>query len=557
MKLRILGEVFDIPPPVPAEDETVIAAEKFVTVPIVRPDATEWTFSLHNIRKVLFFVCREGISLTVAKVAAILSKRKLTDDRALVIAVGTDLATGRPAIALGGQDCPQAEQLCFARSLTMAAEDGDDRGDWETFDAMVPALLAYCAAHPAVAAALRGASRFSGRPPGVTFDGVLTEGRRLLDSGTAVPPWETESVRFADTPEPDVLPRPLGGKRSALFLAGAGTYPCAYALPAFRRAGIPFDTVVEINPARAALVAKKFGFANADTDAARGLRNLVDYEAPLLVIATYHSTHMEIADLALSINPATRIFLEKPPVATLDQLRRLERHRRNGAYVEIGYNRRHIPMTVRAREHLATEEGPLTITCIAKIPRIPPTHWYFWPAQRSRVTGNACHWLDVGRYFIKAEPESLTLIGPDGGAAGQPDTGDANDPISLIVSYEDGSRLNIVVTDCGNSLRGVQEFIELRRGDMTVSIDDFLRMRVQAGGRQSVRHALIRDKGHHRMYARFVKNVRNGLGVDYPDGDLTATSTQYLLASEALMAGETVKTIDLRAAAGTPASAVG
>jgi len=550
MKIRILGEVYDLPPPVAAADEAVIATAKIIAVPIAQADAPEPTFSLANIRKVLFFVFREGVPLTVAKIRAILSKRKLTDDRALVIAVGADLATGRPALALGGQDCAQAEQLCFPKSLTMVAEDGED------LEALVPALLAWCAAYPKVAAALRGASRYSGRPPGVTLDAVLAEGRRLLDTGAARGPWTAEAVRFDDAPAsvPTPVARPLGGKRSALFLAGAGTYPCAYALPAFAREGIPFDTVIEINPARAALVAKKFGFANADTDAARGLRHLADYEAPLLVVATYHSTHMEIADLALSINPATRILLEKPPVATLDQLRRLERHRRNGAYVEVGYNRRHIPMTAEAKRRLDTQDGPMTITCIAKIPRIPPTHWYFWPAQRSRVTGNACHWLDVGRYFIEAAPERLTLVGPDGGPAGRPETGDANDPISIVVSYADGSRLVVVVTDCGNSLRGVQEFIELRRGDMTVTIDDFLRMRVQAGGRQWFRRRLIRDKGHDRMYARFVENVRDGRGVDYPDDDLTATSTQYLLASEALMTGETVKVIDLQDAAGALAN---
>jgi len=531
-----------MPPPVPAADETVIAAAKVVTVPLARRDAAEPTVSLLNLRKVLFFVCHEGLSLTVAKIRAILSKRKLTNDRALVIVTGTDLATGRPVLALGGQDCADAEQLCFAQLLTTSAADGED------LDAMIPALLAYCAANPAVAAALRDASRFSGRSLGVTLDAALAEGRRLLADGAAVASWTAEPVRFEDAPAPLPVRRPLDGKRSALFLAGAGTYPCAYALPAFSRVGIPFDTVIEINPARAALVAKKFGFAHADTDAARGLQGLADYEAPLLVIATYHSTHMEIADLALSINPATRILLEKPPVATMDQLRRLERHRRNGAYIEIGYNRRHIPMTALAGEHLATETGPMTITCIAKIPRIPPTHWYFWPAQRSRVTGNACHWLDVGRYFIKAAPERLVIIGPDGGPSGLPGTGDGNDPISIAVTYADGSRLMVLVTDCGNSLRGVQEFIEIRRGDMTVTIDDYLRLRVQSGARQSVRRKLIRDKGHGRMYARFVENVRNGRDVDYPNADLTATSTQYLLASEALMAGETVKEIDLREA---------
>jgi predicted dehydrogenase len=532
MKLRILGDVYDIPPPVPAADEAVLDADRYVVVSRAETDAAERNFSLYNIRKVLFFVFREGMPQTLAKIRAVLSKRKLTDGRALVIAIGADAATGRPAIALGGQDCPDAEQLCFPRVQTFVPDtDGHD------FDAGVPALLAWCAANPADAARLKTGSAYAGYAPAMPLAEMLAEGRRLADGGAAVPAWTAQPVRFDAAPAPAAPPAPLEGKRSALFLAGAGTYPCAYALPAFARAGIPFDTVIEINPARAAFVARRFGFANADTDAARGLRRLADYEAPLLVVATYHSTHAALADVALSINPNTRILLEKPPVATLDQLRRLDRHRRDGAYVEIGYNRRHIAMTERARERLATQDGPLTITCIAKIPRIPESHWYFWPAQGTRVTGNACHWIDIGRYFIKAAPERLLLVGPDEGTV---------DPISIVVTYADGSRLTVLVTDCGSSLRGVQEFIELRRGDMTVTIDDFLSLKVQAGAGQSVSRRLIRDKGHDRMYARFIENVRDGRPLEYPTEDLLLTSTQYLLASKALSAGERVKEIDLR-----------
>jgi len=534
MKIRIRGEVFDLPPPVPAADEIVMAAAKYFTVDLAKPDGTEKTVSLFNLRKVAFFVFREGFSQTLAKIRAVLSKRKLGTYHLLVVAIGTDSETGRPVIALGGQDCPDAEQLCFRRSLASISET-----DVPEFDADVPAILAYCAANPVVAAELRDLSQFSGRKLEVTLEEVLAEGRRLLASGVAPAPSSEEAIQFASTAVPPELQRPIDGKSSALFLAGAGTYPCAYALPAFSKAKIPFDTVIELNPARAALVARQFGFASADTDVARGLRHLAAYEAPVLVIATYHSTHMEIAELALSINPATRILIEKPPVATMDQLHRLARLRRGGAYIEIGYNRRHIPMTWRAREQLATQQGPVVMTCIAKIPRIPASHWYFWQAQGTRVTGNACHWIDLGRYFISAAPERVVLFGPDARAE--------NDPISLVVCYADGSRLNVVVTDSGSSLRGVQEFIEVRRGDMTVTIDDYLRFQVQAGTRRTVRRVITRDKGHDRMYARFVENIRAGRGVEYPDEDLIATSSQYLLASEALQNGNTTAVIDVPA----------
>jgi predicted dehydrogenase len=540
MKIRFSGETFDVPPPVSAADETVLIVEKYIPVELpVSGTAAPPMVSLLNLRKLLFFFLREGVSLTLAKIRAVLSHWKLGENRALIVALGRDEATGMPVVALGGQDCPYAERLCFRRSL--AAVQG---GAAQDLEADAAALLAYCAANPDIAAALRDWSRFSGRKPPVTLIDALAEGRRLLAAGTAPASATAVPVHFESAAVPIETRRPIAGGRSALFLAGAGKYPCAYALPVFARAGIPFDTVIDLNPARAARVAKRFGFASADTDAARGLRRLADYEAPMLLIATYHASHLEIAELALAINPATRIMLEKPPVATIDQLHRLDRLRRGGAYIEIGYNRRHPPMIAQARDRLATQDGPIVMTCIVKVPRIPPSHWYFWPAQGTRVTGNACHWIDLGRYFIGAEAERLVVAGPHEGAA--------DGTISLIVCYADGSRATIVVTDNGNSLRGVQEFIELRRGDLTVTIDDFLRVRVEDGARQSVRRRLIRDKGHGRMYARFIDNVRQGRAPEYPDDELLATSLPYLLASAALKTGDSVADIDLRAASALP-----
>jgi len=288
---------------------------------------------------------------------------------------------------------------------------------------------------------------------------------------------------------------------------------------------------------RAAQVAARFGFAYADTDAARGLQRLAAYEEPILVIATYHSTHLDIAEAALAVNSKTRIMLEKPPVTTGAQLQRLDELRRGGAYIEIGFNRRHIPMSIRAHELLQTQTGPIVMTCIIKELVIPPSHWYHWPDQGTRITGNVCHWLDLGQYFIPASPERMTVLGPampgdDGG-------------VSIVVRYADGSRLHIVATDRGSSLRGVQEFIEIRRADMTIVIDDFLRMRVMSGPRESIRRGLVRDKGHRRMYARFMRNIETEQGPEYPGRDLVATTTEYLRASEAFAAARPTAEIDL------------
>lgn len=528
MKLRFSGETIDFPPPVAAETECVIAPERFVTVEIPKPGNGDRNLTLFNLRKVLFFALREGISLTLSKIRAVLAHRKLGRSRSLVIAIGADVASGCRAIAVGGQDCPEAERLCFPASSVMV--EGAAPLDTE---AATEALYAYCSANPEAATALRDWSRFSGDPPPIGIEDAIAAGRAIPDL-PSVP--KATAVSFPE-PGDDWRPQPPAGGRTALFLAGGGTYPCAYALPIFNGAKIPFDTVIELNPVRAAQVAARFGFAYADTDAGRALERLSAYEEPILVIATYHSTHVDIAEAALAVNPKTRIMLEKPPVTTAAQLQRLEKLRRDGAYIEIGFNRRHIPMSIRARDLLMAETGPVVLTCIVKELVIPPSHWYHWPDQGTRITGNVCHWLDLGQYFIPAKPERMSVLGPV--ACGQ------DDGVSIVVRYRDGSRLHIVATDRGSSLRGVQEFIELRRADTTIVIDDFLRMRVMSGPRESVRRNLVRDKGHRRMYARFMRNIEAGQAPEYPAPDLTATTMQYLRASEAFASGRPTTEIDL------------
>jgi hypothetical protein len=102
------------------------------------------------------------------------------------------------------------------------------------------------------------------------------------------------------------------------------------------------------------------------------------------------------------------------------------------------------------------------------------------------------------------------------------------DEVTIVVRFDGGSRLTIVATDQGNPLRGVQEMIDIRRGDLTITIDDFLCLRVQNNGRHKVYRRLKRDKGHKAMYQEFVKNLADEGRPTYPDADLNATSRLYL-----------------------------
>ena len=177
----------------------------------------------------------------------------------------------------------------------------------------------------------------------------------------------------------------------------------------------------------------------------------------------------------------------------------------------------------------AKARGPVVMTCIIKELALPSSHWYYWPSQGTRVTGNLCHWIDLGMAIIEASPKQVSVVSAVDGIPG--------DELTVAVVYEDGSRLNLVATNQGNPLRGVQEYIDIRQGDLTVSIDDFLVMTVQEGGDRRVRRSIIRDKGHARMYGDFSRRVQNGAHHSYPDRDLFVSSKIYLAVVKCVQEG--------------------
>src|SRR5438874_1812813 len=87
--------------------------------------------------------------------------------------------------------------------------------------------------------------------------------------------------------------------------------------------------------------------------------------------------------------------------------------------------------TALRRQRLAGAPGPLAYTAVVKELKIPDTHWYLWSTQGTRITANACHWLDLACHLSASEPRELTLL-------------NAADTTSLALRFSDGSLATIV-----------------------------------------------------------------------------------------------------------------
>jgi predicted dehydrogenase len=527
MFIKVRKRVFKMPPPVAGEGETLVRVTTYAPIK-VPPRAREHRFAFENqVAKLLFFLWREGVKLTVNKVRASYLQRAISRERQVVFAVGRLVDGNAPVVAIGPQDCPDAEIQCFPRDLVFALAPGQDAAPLHAraHDRLM--------AEPGRLTDLFHYSPFSGRPVGVAADTLV-----LGDGNEQAGDAKRGSFREVSFPAAEASSGRQAGaeKRNEVFLVGAGAYACAYILPTL--SALPLHTIVDLNPALAALVSERFKFRHRDTSVPRAFERLIGAAEPIVILAGYHSTHAEHAAMAAAANPEARIFVEKPPALDMAQASRLIALREAGAHVEIGYNRRFAPMAIAARQEIAAADGPVSVTCVVKELRIPDSHWYYWPTQGTRILGNVGHWVDLGLSLVDAEPVSLVVAPAERSIAG--------DEISMTVLFEDGSRLTIIATKLGNGLRGVQEFIDIRRGDVTVRIDDFVSMTTERGGRRRVRRRRLRDKGHMAMYRAFIENVAAGRRPAYSDRAIMTTTRILAAAADAARRQRHGSVIDLR-----------
>ncbi len=320
--------------------------------------------------------------------------------------------------------------------------------------------------------------------------------------------------------------RPRQASGIPVALLGAGDYARTEIIPALRATGLSFHSVANREPQIAAMVAREHGFVMAVTDSERAIAELP--QPGLVVVATCHDSHARLASVA--VQAGHRAFVEKPPAVTAGDVARLTdvMMARPGA-IEVGFNRRYHPLVLRARRMLQREQGPASITCTIKEIALEPDHWYLWPNQGTRITGNLCHWIDLAVFLLDGRPlpVSLTL---------SPRISDSAQAIDeervLTVTFEDGSLLTILATSRGDDIRGVQEQIEIRKGRTTIAIDDLWKMRVRRDGVDHHSRTLFRHKAHADMYRTALPRFLRGEPAVYPPGDMVVVSAIQIAASE-------------------------
>ncbi len=514
MLINYKNKTYEIAKPIPKHNEILLKVTKYIEIKTPENSVSEIFKFSNSISKLFFFLIHEGFRLTWNKVKSSFFQRDIIKEKKMVFAYEVSEDEAKYVVGVGPQYCLQAEYYLFPSIFTCIVEEKKE------IEYLYQLLKRYFNENPDKLNEIYHYSYYSGNKIDFSLDQILKAKSIKSYSQKETIPFQSSIFKKPNRTSKNNIDR----NGFDLFLVGAGVYSCAYILPELKVA--KYHTIIDLNPILATVASKKYNFKYCDTSYERALKKLQDCKKPILIVATYHSTHVDIVEKALTYNSDTKIIIEKPPVTSFEQLSRLIELKNKGHFIEIGYNRRYIPFIKRAKSKINEYQGPITITCIVKEKTLPMSHWYYWPTQGTRITGNVSHWIDLGIHLIQKNPISFTVVSAS-------EHFYADDP-SISILFEDKSILNIIASDRGNPLRGIQEFIDIRRGDLAIQIDDFLSMKIQEKGAQKQYRKLIRDKGHSRMYANFMEKCNGQIVAEYSIEDLRISSELYLNINNAL-----------------------
>jgi hypothetical protein len=345
MKLLWRGEWIETPGyEVPADAVLISVA---ATVPLVTLKNASGRQQRRPGRKVAVFLYTDGPWITLRKARTKREEPRFTGDFRVTLVLGDAIGTGRRVVALACRVPSCAGQFAVHRELVLDVPDSFTDDDLRAVAGRLLAESDLLTTHG------RQGFLYSGMQPPAELADLF--GRAVSATGTPAAAGPAEVLRppareaaAADTVLPlTAVPPVVSGLPVAVL--GGGDYTRSEIIPALRRAHFQLYAVANREPQIAATVGRDYGFALATADSERAIAEL---PAPgLVVVATAHDSHTQLACAA--VMAGHRVFLEKPPTVTADDVRQLAATMRaNPGAIEIGFNRRYHPLVRRARARL-------------------------------------------------------------------------------------------------------------------------------------------------------------------------------------------------------------
>jgi predicted dehydrogenase/threonine dehydrogenase-like Zn-dependent dehydrogenase len=318
------------------------------------------------------------------------------------------------------------------------------------------------------------------------------------------------------------LPPPPACRAARLSVIGAGNYAGAVLVPVFKAAGVPLVRIASAGGASSLHLARKFGFAEATTDAAA---LIADTACDAVVVSTRHDTHADYVVRTLAAGK--HVFVEKPLALTTDELARIEAaaDAAPDRIVMVGFNRRFAPQVRRMHQLLAGAPGPKAFVMTVNAGAIPAQHWTQDPVVGGgRLLGEGCHFVDLLRFLAACPIESHQVARMAGPTA---------DTATVTLRFADGS-VGAIHYFANGSKAFPKERLEVFAAGRVLQLDNFRRL-VGFGWPGFAKMNLWRqDKGQKACAAAFVQAVQAGAPSPIPLRELLEVARISIAIEEAL-----------------------
>lgn len=353
------------------------------------------------------------------------------------------------------------------------------------------------------------------------------------DIGRELERMESARTLEAKRPQADVAAIAALPKSVRLGLIGAGAYAKAMLLPNLKAAGAEFQAIATASGVTARDIGAKYGFRRTLSNADEVIS---DAEVNLVMIATRHDLHAELARRALEVG--RHVFVEKPLALDEEELESvIAAATRSKGELMVGYNRRFSPLARAAFEFFKDRTAPLSIAYRVNAGRIPREHWTQDAREGGgRIVGEGCHFVDLmqfltGSRVVRVYAEAIRsrnhqIV--------------EEDSVFITLAFADGSNGSLAYLAEGDKALP-KERVEIFGEGRVFVLDDFRSATMYRQGREETRKLRAQDKGQADEIRAVCSVVLEGNRAPITLDDLAATSRATFRILESLRTGQVVE----------------
>lgn len=341
-------------------------------------------------------------------------------------------------------------------------------------------------------------------------------------------PDEVQEVRSVEV----VSKNWQGSGKGVIGIIGAGNFTKMTVMPALKNSGAQYKYISSAGGLTATSLAKKYGIAQATTD----YRLILDdQDVDLVIITTRHDLHAKMVTEVLQ--SGKHVCVEKPLAIDSEGLAAIidtYRTVKNGASVNVGFNRRFSPYAQKAKSLIGEAGADLNMIATMNAGFIPKDVWVQdMKVGGGRIIGEACHFIDLMQFFSGSKVIAVVM----NGLGVHPEENTDNAIITL--RFENGAQ-GVIHYFSNGSKSYPKERIELYTQSRTLVIDNFRKLSGYGFGRfTSLRAGL--DKGHRAQFKRLVENIKTSGQPLIPFEDIINTTRASFAALESLRSGTWVQ----------------